>query len=990
MEAKNFTDFYEMQEKEPKPLEEYKPKSLEEYLNHDEMCISVVKKKYLEYPEQPVEEFFERVIDNVCDNSIENEQPDKDEFVKQCKQDWYKGIWKGAGSILSASLLKDRKISTFNCTCLEIQEDSIESIANTRKCAAKMAAHRQGLGVTFSKLRPRGAKINNSAMVSEGAVHWMKSFDNLANEVGQRGRLPAMLFALDVDHPDVEEFITCKDDINNINNANISVLLNDEFMRCVEEDKDYTLSFICGDGEVIEKTVKASKLFKKICKQAWKNGEPGVLFKEKCKRYSIQESLGHDIVGTNACTTGDTPILTDKGYIPIRELVGKKVNVWNGFEWSEVEPKVTGYNQRIYRVKLDIGDKSLKCTSYHEFVLSDGRRVQCKDLKAGDVLLNWTDPYQSEVRKSNVINGGTIVAVEDTGVVEPEVYCFNEPKNHTGVFNDILTGQCSEKPLSNQGVCCLAPLNMEFVPNPLTDQENFNNFMKTVVPRMVRFMDNVVQFELDHPHKSPTIKQRESVQQLREIGLGILNLHKWFYNNGVAYGSEESIKMTEAFFKQYQYEAFKASCELAQKRKPCQAWLLAKAQNKLHGMTTPFLDHLFEAFPNLKEMYFKHGLRNAALLSVAPTGTISMTFPNMFSTGIEPLMGYAYWRRTRALSNNQGYENFFVLPHTIKTMLLDSISKSNENSQEDYDLIKNTPISQADQDGAIGKKVIQILDKYLDTKLIQPSHLVDPFQKIKLMAAAQRWIDASISVTYNVPFTFTEEDTQRLYMEAYKSGLKSITIYRDGSREGIYIFEDPITYAKKLQKLYGTVEPVQEDRPMAIQYQRAPKRPEELPCEIHHTSIRGEQWLVLVGMLNDAPYEIFAGKKNEDFNISKGIQAGKIIKEAKGVYTLRIHTASSWIDYHNITDLFMNVEYKALTRLVSLSLRHGVYSEHIISQLKKSSDFVSDFMAVISRVLSKYVGSTKIGKVCPQCGASIIRIEGCEKCSAECGYSRCE
>ena len=122
----------------------------------------------------------------------------------------------------------------------------------------------------------------------------------------------------------------------------------------------------------------------------------------------------------------------------------------------------------------------------------------------------------------------------------------------------------------------------------------------------------------------------------------------------------------------------------------------------------------------------------------------------------------------------------------------------------------------------------------------------------------------------------------------------------------------------------------------------------------------------------------------------KIIQAGRIIKEAQGVYTLRIHTASSWIDYHNITDLFMNVEYKALTRLVSLSLRHGVYSEHIISQLKKSSDFVSDFMAVISRVLSKYVGSTKVGKVCPQCGASIVRIEGCEKCSAECGYSRCE
>lgn len=1172
MEAKNFTDFYEMQEKEPKPLEEYKPKSLEEYLNHDEMCISVVKKKYLEYPEQPVEEFFERVIDNVCDNSIENEQPDKDEFVKQCKQDWYKGIWKGAGSILSASLLKDRKISTFNCTCLEIQEDSIESIANTRKWAAQMAAHRQGLGVTFSKLRPRGAKINNSAMVSEGAVHWMKSFDNLANEVGQRGRLPAMLFALDVDHPDVEEFITCKDDINNINNANISVFLNDEFMRCVEEDKDYTLSFTCGDGEVIEKTVKTSKLFRKICKQAWKNGEPGVLFKEKCKRYSIQESLGHDIVGVNACRLASSTVLTPNGISTIGRInVGDMI--WDGKGWTKVIRKWKTGHKPVYRYFTNAGE--FTGTDNHHIV-ENGKKVEVRNAssidiatgpKTGEVILDRQavmdglvigdgtvvsrnseyatpvlcigqkdgDYFTSEVSsligrlrnkyeyyiKTNITvfelpptyertvpdryfygdtntvasflrglfsaNGNVLNSkrskrvclkqssfelvkqvqmmlsslgiysyitkheatwtthkngrylskptydiniTRDVGVFCEKVGFIQKYKQtrleqivsipHTGrkrsfdITNSVCLGtedvyeitvdneahvywsegslvsNCSEKSLSNQGVCCLAPLNMEFVPNPLTDQENFNNFMKTVVPRMVRFMDNVVQFELDHPHKSPTIKQRESVQQLREIGLGILNLHKWFYNNGVAYGSEESIKMTEAFFKQYQYEAFKASCELAQKRKPCQAWLLAKAQNKLHSMTTPFLDHLFEAFPNLKEMYFKHGLRNAALLSVAPTGTISMTFPNMLSTGIEPLMGYAYWRRTRALSNNQGYENFFVLPHTIKTMLLDSISKSSESSQEDYDLIKNTPISQADQDGAIGKKVIQILDKYLDTKLIQPSHLVDPFQKIKLMAAAQRWIDASISVTYNVPFTFTEEDTQRLYMEAYKSGLKSITIYRDGSREGIYIFEDPITYAKKLQKLYGTVEPVQEDRPMVIQYQRAPKRPEELPCEIHHTSIRGEQWLVLVGMLNDAPYEIFAGKKNEDFNISKGIQAGRIIKEAKGVYTLRIHTASSWIDYHNITDLFMNVEYKALTRLVSLSLRHGVYSEHIISQLKKSSDFVSDFMAVISRVLSKYVGSIKVGKVCPQCGASIVRIEGCEKCSAECGYSRCE
>lgn len=969
--------------------EQYIPKTIEEYLNHDEMCISVVKKKYLEYPEQPVEEFYQHVIENICDNSIENQEPDKAAFVEACQNDWYKGVWKGAGSILAAAPLRDKKISVFNCTCLDIQEDSIEAIADTRKYAAQMAAHRQGLGVTFSKLRPRGAKINNSAIVSEGSVHWMKSFDNLANEVGQRGRLPAMLFALDINHPDVEEFITCKDNINNINNANISVLLNDEFMKCVKEDKDYTLSFTCNDGEVIEKVVKAKELFALICKQAWKNGEPGVIFKEKLKRYSIQEAFGYEIVGTNACTSADTPILTDKGYIPIRELVGKKVNIWNGQEWSEVEPKVTGYNQKMYRVTLEDGGM-LECTGYHKFILSDDSIVECINLKPGDILKDWHDP------DGNFIKNGTVLSVEDINRTDEKVYCFNEPKKHTGVFNGILTQQCSEKALTNQGVCCLAPLNMEFVPNPINDKDNFHKFMQGVIPRMVRFMDDVVQYEIDLAYKSPTAMQREMVGQLREIGLGILNLHKWFYNNNVAYGSDESIKMTEEFFKWYQYYAFKSSVGLAVKRGPCPAWANAHDLNKLEEWLTPFLENLFNEFPELKDLYYSVGIRNAALLSIAPTGTVSMTFPNMLSTGIEPLIGYAYWRRTRALSNNQGYDNFFVLPNTIKKMVLDKFQEQAPAYQEayrkDYDFIKNAPASQLDQDGTFGKKVIDIINKYIDTNLIQPSHLIDPYQKVKLMQAAQKWIDASISVTYNVPFTFTEEDTQKLYMAAYEHGLKSITIYRDGSREGIYIFEDPITYAKKMAKLYGTQEPEEGKRPSSIQYHRAPKRPEELPCELHHTSIKGEQWLVLVGMLNGSPYEIFAGKKNEDFNISKNIQSGEIIKATKGIYTLRIHTATSWIDYHNIADLFMNVEYKALTRLISLSLRHGVYSEHILEQLKKSSDFVSDFMAVISRVLAKYTGNVPkdTGKICPQCGASIVRIEGCEKCSAECGYSRCE
>lgn len=1139
--------------------------TLEDYLNHDEMCVSVVRKKYLEYPEQPIEEFYANVVNNICDNSVENTQPDKRTFVSDCIDDWYKGIWKGAGSILAAGPNRDKKISVFNCTGLKIHEDSIDAIADTRKFAAKMAAHRQGLGVEFSNLRPRGAKINNSAVVSEGAVHWMKSFDTLASEVGQRGRLPAMLFALDINHPDIEEFITCKDDVNNINNANISVFLDDNFMQEVVANTTHRMVFTTGEGEIIEKEMPARKLFAMICKQAWKNGEPGIIFRENMKNGSIQEALGESIVVTNACVTGDTPILTDKGYVPISSVVDTHTVIWNGYDWSEVTPKVTGTNQEIYRVELDDGS-SLDCTGYHKFVLKDGKRVECKDLVEGMQIikceypiiqghitapskrmytqgfytgdgrsartqvflyedkmnlvehldhntvsdistdrqnriyvhvnlikhdkkfipsveytvqerLNWLaglmdsdgtvtpdgmvqigsidkkflcdvrmllhtlgvnaqvklmrragtrllpdtngkpkeyntkDSYRlcislwaiaelkriglkthrldlSRQCKRSIKRNAKIVSVIKTDTIADKVYCFNEPINHTGLFNGIITGQCAEKPLPDQSVCCLAPLNMEFVPNPFTQTVEFHDFMKRIVPRMVRFMDDVVQYEIDLAYKSPTEKQASMVRKLREIGLGILNLHKWFYNNNVAYGSLESIRLTDEFFKWYIFYAFSASVELAKQRGPCEAWSSMKSRGKLEELMTPFLHNLFTAFPQLKDEYLNTGIRNAALLSVAPTGTVSMTFPNMLSTGIEPLIGYAYWRRTRALSSNQSYDNFFVLPHTVKTMLLEKIPAE---CQEDLELIQNTPTSQLDQDGEIGKKIIAVLNKHIDTSLLQPSHLVDPFAKIQLMSAAQKWIDASISVTYNVPFTFTEEETQELYRAAWTNKLKSITIYRDGSREGIYIFEDPITHAKKIAALYRTEE-ASDIRPTDIQYHRAPKRPEELPCEMHHTSIKGEQWLVLVGLLNRHPYEVFAGKKNEDFNISKNIQSGTIIKNNKGVYTLRITTAASYIDYHNIADLFMNVEYKALTRLISLSLRHGVYSEFILEQLKKSSEFVSDFMAVISRVLTKYSGNIPkaIGKTCPQCGASIIRVEGCEKCSANCGYSRCE
>lgn len=371
--------------------------------------------------------------------------------------------------------------------------------------------------------------------------------------------------------------------------------------------------------------------------------------------------------------------------------------------------------------------------------------------------------------------------------------------------------------------------------------------------------------------------------------------------------------------------------------------------------------------------------------------SISMTFPNFLSTGIEPLMGYAYWRKTRALKGNREYSYFFVLPNTIKKLLLEKLTKGTE----DYEFINNLSASIEDSDGKIGNRVIDILKNNINVDLLKPSHEIDPFAKVKLMAAAQKWITAAISVTFNVANDFTVEDTERLYMEAWENGLKSITIYRDGSREGIYIFEDPVTYNKKIKSLYDGSSAFDIDiRPKEIIYNSAPKRPNELPCDIHFTSIKGVQWIVLVGLLNSNPFEIFCGK-NEDLSIHKSCKNGVIIKEKSGKYMLKIENDTVKFQFSNIADVLMTDNEKSITRTISLALRHGVPSQYIVQQLKKSGGDITAFSVAISRILSKYIGtySLKEGeKLCPDCGNnSLVFSDGCISCGTDgCFYNRCE
>lgn len=822
----------------------YEPNvKLEDFFNNDEMKMNVFKAKYLG-DHQYVDEAFHHICGEIALVSCE---PEPKKWTEQWTEEWMDDLWRSGGSVIAAANSPRKKISVFNCTTLAFEGDSLKDINKTRADCMAVAAHRQGVGIDFSPLRPRGAPINNAADESEGAVHWMKSFDHIAYEVGQRGRKPAILCSLKVSHPDIFEFIGVKDDTSIMKNVNISVQVTDKFMAAVKNDEEWTMEFVVHKGDkdkerLFQKKAPARALFELLCEHAWLTGEPGIQFIDLMKRFSIQEALGYPIVSTNAC---------------------------------------------------------------------------------------------------------------------------------------------SEKPVPKNSVCGLASANMRKVPH-VNDPE-FKPYIQAITRSMVRFMDNTVQYEIDRPYKSPTPEQLDMVAKLREIGLGITNLHGWLYDQGFQYDSDEGIAATEEFFRWYFYYAFKASVELAQERGPCPAWQEMKDLGTLamKKFETEFLKQIFEEFPDLEEDYYKIGLRNGALISIAPTGTLSKSFSeDTLSTGIEPIPAWCYWIKTRAITKDE-YQYFFNLPEAVKNLVIDEIEKKmaagEEVPKEDIITIYDAPLSVLDEEGEIGNSIIPLIKKYVDTKVLRSAHKIDVNKKLEMMGKVQRYVDAAISVTYNLPEDFPKEGIADLYMGAYDRNIKALSVYREGSREGILIFKFPDRKSTKIQ-----IDQTKLVRPDDIVYAYAPKRPRTLPFEAFNVL----KHKVVVGLMNNKPYEIFILEQNG----KKIPNEGFLTRKNKSTYVMTDEEDNVVIE-NIIGEQVANDEISAITRLASSSLRHGVPIDFLSDQLKKCGDSISSYPKILGRAIAKYkflmLENVQSNVKCDKCGEEAVYYEsGCSECLA-CGDSKC-
>lgn len=541
------------------------------------------------------------------------------------------------------------------------------------------------------------------------------------------------------------------------------------------------------------------------------------------------------------------------------------------------------------------------------------------------------------------------------------------------------TNPCGEQVLSKGSVCLLGSLNLtQFVDSEKRDWDYKK--LSEIIPSMVRLMDNV-----NDKTYVPLPLQKENLKTKRRIGLGYLGYASALYMLKLRYGSQEALDLTDKLGRFVTNEAYKASALLAKEKG---SFLLFDKDKYLSGEFVKRLD------PDTLELIKKYGLRNSHLLSIQPTGNSSI-FANNVSGGLEPVFRPQYVRT--AIQNNppkgmglpiiNWEEKSYVFADGVpsderitwtwakegdESVLVSKFNGEVYKIDKARGLLKETTIKDygvafLEEQGEWDPNAHWAVDA---GKLSIDDH-------VRTMAVFSKYVDSAISKTVNVPNDYPYEDFKRLYMDVYKTGtIKGCTTYREGTMTAVLASES--TAAK--------TEPSLGQDPDSIPFTRAPKRPKELPCEIHQLTAVGSRWVVLVGLLNEKPYEVFAFKA-ERFAIPASVTAGTLIKSKSGQYDLEC--ADGWV----LKDVshFESDEQEALTRMISTALRHGAPIKFVVAQLAKAEGTITSFAKAVARTIKKYVEEDELLSVlkCSECGSKDIQMaEGCFKCIS-CGSSKC-
>lgn len=554
-------------------------------------------------------------------------------------------------------------------------------------------------------------------------------------------------------------------------------------------------------------------------------------------------------------------------------------------------------------------------------------------------------------------------------------------------YKTVSTNPCGEIPLCPYDSCRLLAINLySYVENPFKPDAKFNfNLFKEHVHHAQRLMDDIIDLELEKIDailekigKDPEeleIKRVEKqlwenirlkAEEGRRTGIGITAEGDMLAALGLRYGSDDAIDFSIEVHKTIALEAYRSSVFLAKDRGAFSIYDTTLERNN------PFIQRLRKEDEDLYRDMVKYGRRNIALLTIAPTGTTSLM--TQTTSGIEPVFLPVYKRRRKVNPNDTSVNIAFV----------DEVG----DSWEEYNVFHHKFITWLEISGFNVEEVKTYSDEELKPILEKSpyykatSNDVDWVNKVKMQGEVQKWVDHSISVTINLPEDVKEELVGELYVTAWQSGCKGVTVYRDGSRTGVLISND-----KKEE------EATEED---VINY----KRPKVLDAEIIRFNNENEKWIAFVGIMNGRPYEVFTGLADEEmFPIPKSIKKGKILKnrDENGVSRYDFQYTDKY-GYKNtlggLSHMF-DQEYWNYAKFISSVLRHGMPIADVvklISSLHLDSDNINTWKNGVERALKRYIpDGTKVkkGMKCQECGSdSLIYQEGCLLCT-NCGSSKC-
>lgn len=539
-------------------------------------------------------------------------------------------------------------------------------------------------------------------------------------------------------------------------------------------------------------------------------------------------------------------------------------------------------------------------------------------------------------------------------VSEEEVFDITVDNNsHTYWTQCCNVSNCGEQYLPNYASCRLIAINLlSFVNNPFEQNAEFDwQLFKNTVSVMQRLADDMVDLELEAIEKiinkiksdpepdnikSIGIQTWESIKDCtikdRRTGCGLTALGDTIAALGMQYCSEESLDFAEEMQKQFKLSAFSSSVDMAKELGPFPLY------DYNLDKTSEFIKQIKIEDDDLYNRMKKYGRRNMTLLTIAPTGSVSIL--TQTTSGIEPVFMLKYKRRKKGNPGDKGFRTDFT-------------DKNNDHWME-FDVYHTMFQKWKDITG-----LIEVEDSPYKKS---SSHEIDYIKRVELQARLQKNIDNSISTTINLPNDIGKDKVSDIYLMAYKLGCKGMTIYRDGSRTGVLVKDDGPKIPKTI----------------------APERPKDLTCDVHHVTVKGKPYFVLVGLFQDgSPYEVFAGKNGHiDPKIKKGIITHKLKPKCyKAV--LEDDTEISPVT------IACDENEEALTRMVSTALRHGAETKFIVEQLSKVSGDMNIFAKALSRALKHYIsnGDTSDEK-CPTCESTLVYQEGCKICCS-CGFSKC-